>query len=123
MRHFHGQQVPGELFHFEEVVILPAFSEVESETSADGQIELDAIGEGRERWVVEVKWRNKRTGVKELEKLQRHARERSARGWFVSRAVFFLMPSTAVENGFCITDKENLEALRQLILAELLPDP
>ncbi len=55
MRHFRGQSVSGELFHTNGEIALPIFEDVEGEISADGQIELDAIGKGRERWVVEVK--------------------------------------------------------------------
>ena len=116
MRHFHGQQAPGELFHVHGELTLPVFTEVESETSADGKIELDAIGEGQERWVVEVKWRNKRAGVKELQKLLRHAQERSARGWYVSRTGFTAEAIRfASENELFITDGEGLGELRRLI--------
>ena len=69
MRHFNGQAIPEEVFHTQGEVTLPVFQDVKDEISPDGQIELDAIGEGQERWVVEVKWRNKRAGSKELEKL------------------------------------------------------
>ncbi len=66
----------GEVFHAQSEVTLPVFR-VKDDISPDGQIELDAIGEGHERWVVEVKWRNKRTGSKELEKLHKHAQEQN----------------------------------------------
>jgi hypothetical protein len=116
MRHFRGQFVSGELFHVNGKVILPVFEDVDGEISSDGQIELDAIGKGRERWVVEVKWRNKRAGIKELEKLLKHAQERTARGWFVSKTGFSTNAiQFAVENGVFITDKDGLEALRKLI--------
>ena len=117
MRHFNGQSISGEVFHTHGEVTLPLFEDVEDETSLDGQIELDAIGEGQERWVVEVKWRNKRAGIKELEKLLRHAQERAARGWFVSRTGFSADAVLyAVENGIFITDKDGLEILRKQIL-------
>jgi hypothetical protein len=35
--------------------------------SNDGQVEVDALAEGDERWVVEIKWRGKLAGVKELQ--------------------------------------------------------
>lgn len=90
---------------------------MEDEVSLDGQIELDAIGEGQERWVVEVKWRNKRAGIKELEKLVRHAQERAARVWFVSRTGFSAdAVQYAIENDIFITDKDGLEILRKQIL-------
>jgi hypothetical protein len=117
MRHFNGQVIPAEVFHSQDEVKLPVFQGVRDETSTDGQIELDAIGEGLERWVVEVKWRNKRTGIKELEKLHNHALERNARAWFVSRSGF---SSDAIqyahENDILITDKNGLEVLRKRIL-------
>lgn len=117
MRHFNGQSISGEVFHTHGEVTLPLFEDVEDEISLDGQIELDAIGEGQERWVVEVKWRNKRAGIKELEKLLRHAQERAARGWFVSRTGFSAdAVQYAVENGIFITDKDGLESLRKLIV-------
>ncbi|MHB0987631.1 MAG: ATP-binding protein [Bellilinea sp.] len=117
MRHFSGQSISGEVFHTHGEVTLPLFEDVEDEISLDGQIELDAIGEGQERWVVEVKWRNKRAGIKELEKLLRHAQERAARGWFVSRTGFSAdAVQYAVENGIFITDKDGLENLRKLIV-------
>lgn len=117
MRHFSGQSISGEVFHTHGEVTLPIFEDVEDEVSLDGQIELDAIGEGQERWVVEVKWRNKRAGIKELEKLLRHAQERAARGWFVSRTGFSAdAVQYAVENGIFITDKDGLDILRKLIV-------
>ncbi len=117
MRHFNGQSTPAEVFHTQGEVILPVFQEVKDEVSPDGQIELDAIGEGQERWVVEVKWRNKRAGSKELEKLHQNARERKARAWFVSRSGFSADAiQYALENGILITDKDGLEILRKQIL-------
>ena len=95
---------------------------MQSAVSKDGQIELDAVGEGEDRWVVEVKWRNtrcaqsERAGKKELEKLLHHAQERTARGWFVSRMGFSADAIRfAAENQLFITDKQDLEKLRRLI--------
>jgi AAA+ ATPase superfamily predicted ATPase len=117
MRQFNGQTVPEEIFHTQNVVTLPFFQDVKDEVSPDGQIELDAIGEGRERWVVEVKWRNKRAGRKELEKLYQNAQKRNARAWFVSRAGFSADAiQYAIDNGILITDKDGLEILRKQIL-------
>ncbi len=38
--------------------------------------------------IVEVKWRTKRVGKKELARLLAHAQAEAARGWFISRAGF-----------------------------------
>jgi len=99
------------------VVTLPIFKDVKDEVSPDGQIELDAVGEGQERWVVEVKWRNKRAGIKELEKLRTYAQARKVRAWFVSRSGFSADATQyAIENDIFITDKNGLEILRKQIL-------
>ena len=117
MRHFNGQVVPKEIFHTQRVVTLPVFQDVKDEISPDGQIELDATGEGQERWVVEVKWRNKRAWTKELEKLNQNSQERKAQAWFVSRSGFSSDAiQYAVENGIFITDKDGLEILRKQVL-------
>jgi len=117
MRQFNGQVVSNEDFHTPGVVTLPVFKDVKDEVSPDGQIELDAVGEGQERWVVEVKWRNKRAGIKELEKLYIHAQDRKARAWFVSRSGFSAdAVKYAVENDIFITDKDGLEILRKQIV-------
>ncbi len=117
MRQFNRQVVSNEVFHTPGVVTLPIFKEVKDEVSPDGQIELDAVGEGQERWVVKVKWRNKRAGIKELEKLNIHAQERKARAWFVSRSGFSAdAVKYAIENNIFVTDKDGLEILRKQIL-------
>jgi hypothetical protein len=116
MRGFHGQTLQGMLFSVEGDIQLPSFTTVNSETSSDGQVELDAVGEGKERWIVELKWRNKRAGVKELEKLLRNARERSATGWYISRAGFTSDAlQFASENKLLLSDGELLSALRKAL--------
>lgn len=118
MRHFNGQTVSSEVFHTPAAITLPVFKEVKDEISPDGQIELDAIGEGQERWVVEVKWRNKRAGIKELQKLQTHAQERKARAWFVSRSGFSAEAVRyAIAHEIFITDKDGLRILGKQILS------
>ena len=120
MRHFNGQIVNKEVFHTQSEMTLPVFQEVKDEISLDGQIELDAIGVGQDSWVVEVKWRNKRTGIKELEKLLRHAQERKARAWFVSRSGFSAGAiEYAIKNEILITDKYGLETLRKQIFRNM----
>ena len=90
MRRFAGQTVDGSLLGQGGPVTLPIFDKVDEYVSPDGQVQLDALAEtadGRQ-WAVEVKWRNKRPGLKELESLNKRARSLSAQAWFVSRAGF-----------------------------------
>jgi len=63
-------------------VKIPVFTQVTSYLSSDAQIEFDALGEiaqetGQEKydnWTVEVKWRQKRVGRKDLESLTKQAK-------------------------------------------------
>jgi len=90
LRRFAGQQAPGALFGRPEEVTLPAFSQVAAYRSPDGQIELDALAEDEDgaRWAVEVKWRGKRAGRKEVELLARRAVGLAADAWCIAREGF-----------------------------------
>ncbi len=71
--HFNGQEVDGDCFNVDSTVKLPKFDTVEPYQSANGQTEVDALAKGSENWVIEIKWRGKLAGVKELEKLHQAA--------------------------------------------------
>lgn len=117
MRHFHGQILPGLFFNLDHEIQLPEFKTVESVISPDGQVEIDALGEGLERWVVEIKWRNKRAGVKELEKLINQAKGQSATGWYISRSGFTTEAiQFAKDNRILLTDSDGLNAIRKAII-------
>ena len=88
MRRFAGQQVSGVLFGVSEDVSLPCFSKVEPYTSPDGRIEIDGIGVGETSWAVEVKWKGKAVGYKELELFVGKTVTMSVKHWYVSKAGF-----------------------------------
>ncbi len=92
LRRFDGQAVPGELLGQGEGSLfrLPTFTEVESYRSADGQVELDAVAETEdgERWAVEVKWRDRLAGVKEVEDLLGKAGPLNAVPWLIAKVGF-----------------------------------
>ena len=72
---------------------LPVFERVKPYISPDGQIEIDALAEGSACWAVEVKWRGRLSGRKELEKLAAsvewlNSEGQSPQAWFISRAGF-----------------------------------
>lgn len=118
MRHFDGQVVGGSPFGRPDSIRLPRFTQVEAFRSTDGQIELDAIGvptEGPD-WIVEVKWKNKRVGRKELEHLYAQARAHSAQAWYISRGGFTEdARQFAAKNKMFITDAQDLKALKNVI--------
>jgi AAA+ ATPase superfamily predicted ATPase len=90
MRQFDGQIVDGALLGVPDRFTLPKFDQVKEYLSPDGQVQIDAVGNtpGGAKWIVEVKWRAKRVGKKEMARLLARAQAESAQGWFISRAGF-----------------------------------
>jgi len=83
--------------------------------SADGQIEVDALAEGYERWAVEIKWRGKRIGLKEVQRLAHVAQTLSAQPWVISRAGFTPeAESYARQEGIMYSSREDVEALARI---------
>jgi hypothetical protein len=116
LRKLAGRTVDGKLFGQEEAVRIPDFTSVERYLSPDGQVELDALAENDERWVVEVKWRLKRVGKGELEQLVERAEAFEARAWCVSQAGF--TPEAvefAEEHRVMISRADELKGLSKLV--------
>jgi len=77
---------------------------------------VDALAEDDERWAVEIKWRGKATGEKELVALLEKAQALDARPWFVSRSGF--APAARVyasEHEILISTRTDLEKLERLL--------
>jgi hypothetical protein len=114
MRKFRGQEVTGSLFGMSGMVTLPQFTEVERFRSPDGRTEIDALGSGPQRWAVEVKWKTRAVGVKELTSFAERAGSLADRLWFVSRAGFTSDGRTyAREQGILISGQQQVERLIQ----------
>jgi hypothetical protein len=117
LRRFDGREADGAAFNSPERVVLPRFERVEPYRSEDGQVELDALAETLEgtRWIVEVKWRGRGVGVKEVEILAGLSREFVAQAWLVSRTGF---TGAAVElgrkNRVFLSDREGFRELQRL---------
>ncbi|MBI2863705.1 MAG: restriction endonuclease [Chloroflexi bacterium] len=90
LRYFAGQEVSEKLFGRQGTRRLPTFHSVES--CEENGVELDAVADNDERWVVEVKWRNEPATRKDLEALVDKARNLAGRRptvlWFIARAGF-----------------------------------
>jgi len=113
---FAGQEIDGGLLGLSETMHLPVFRQVTPYRSADGQIEVDALAEGSERWAVEIKWRGKRVGLKEAQKLARVAKALSARPWVISRAGFTPEAEAfAQREGIMYSTSEDIEALARIV--------
>ena len=118
LHRFDGQEVDGDLLGLfsEGQIRLPVFRQVAPYRSGDGQVEVDALAEGEEQWVVEVKWRGRQAGVKELQKLLRAAETLSARPWFISRAGFTPKAEAfARREGIMISGRVEIERLAEIV--------
>jgi hypothetical protein len=120
MRRFAGQAVDGSLLGVRGPVELPTFRRVEAYLSPDGQVELDALAETTDghKWAVEIKWRNKRAGPKELEALRQKARSTPLRAqpWLISRAGFTAEAlDYARQHHVFVSDAAAVEALTVLL--------
>jgi AAA+ ATPase superfamily predicted ATPase len=116
LRHFAGQEVDGELLGLSGRMRLPTFRHVAPYRSDDGQVEVDALAEGDERWAVEIKWRGRLAGVKEVRKLLAAAEVLSVRPWFISRAGF--TPEArelARREGMMISGQVEIERLTEVV--------
>jgi AAA+ ATPase superfamily predicted ATPase len=120
LRGLAGRQVNGALLGTSGSIQLPAFVHVAPYRSPDGQVEVDALAEcdqsepveGEERWAVEIKWRGKAAGKKELVALLQKAHTLNARPWFISRSGFTPQARAfAGEHGMLISSRADLERL------------
>jgi uncharacterized protein len=113
---FNGQEVDGRLFGLSNMIKLPVFKRVAPYLSPDGQVQVDSLAENHERWAVEIKWRGRLSGKKELEKLAANARSLSAKPWFISKLGFTQEAlEFAHHSGIMLSSQAELEALAKLV--------
>ncbi len=113
---FNGQEAAGQLFGVDGPVKLPVFERTAPYLSPDGQVQIDSLAENHERWAVEIKWRGRLSGKKELEKLAANARSLSAKPWFISKLGFTQEAREfARQNGMMISSQADLEAIAKLV--------
>lgn len=69
-----------------------------------------------ERWAVEIKWRSRLSGKKELGKLVANAHRLSARPWFISKIGFTQEAlEFARHNDMLLSSQADLEVLAKLV--------
>jgi hypothetical protein len=89
MKQFLGQEIDGALFGLTERIILPAFTKLEQYVSTDGETEIDILATTTTgKWAVEVKWKGKAAGMKEIERFLQKASPLADTRWYVSKAGF-----------------------------------
>jgi hypothetical protein len=113
---FDGQEVDGRLFGVDGLVKLPTFERVTPYLSPDGQVQVDSLAENHERWAVEIKWRGRLSGKKELERLAANALSLSAKPWFISKLGFTQEAlAFARHSSIMLSSQADLEVLAKLV--------
>lgn len=113
---FAGQEVDGKFFGVNSRVKLPVFERVAPYLSPDGQVQVDSLAENHEHWAVEIKWRGRLSGKKEMEKLAANAKSLAAKPWFISKMGFTQEAiEFAHQNGVMLSSQADLEALARLV--------
>ncbi len=121
LRSFSGQTIDGALFGLEGILVLPFFSPpgaVTAYRSPDGQTELDALAVAADglRWAVEIKWRSRAAGDKELVALCSKAQAVGARAWCISRSGFTpAARAYAAAHGVLLSTRSDLDQIARIL--------
>jgi hypothetical protein len=117
---FRGQVVDGKYFGMAGRVRLPDAKKVENIVEYDDKskevIEIDALVEDDESWLLEIKWKNTPAGIRDLKALLNKREFLKRRGmkihqaWFISKTGF-KDTARAEELGILTSDEENLKKL------------
>ena len=121
LRSFSGQSIDGALFELEGFLVLPFFSPpgaVTAYRSPDGQTELDTLAVAADglRWAVEIKWRSKAAGDKELVALSAKAQAVDPRAWCISRSGFTSAAHAyAAAHGVLLSTRSDLDQITRIL--------
>lgn len=117
---FDGQKVDGSLFGLKDQVRLPKFEKIGNYTSNDGQIEIDLVCKNSQTWFVEIKWKNRATGIQDVRIFYKKIIDRSRhihfkalyRLWFISKSGF-TKPALEFcsDNKIMVSSKQDVEEI------------
>jgi len=88
MKRFAHQDIEGALFGIKGRITLPHFKKIEKYVSEDGETEIDILAENKTKWAVEIKWKTKAAGAKEIASFFKKASPLADRCWYISKAGF-----------------------------------
>lgn len=112
MKRFSGQEIDGKVFGTKGNVRLPEFSKIRRYISKDGKTEIDVLATNRVKWAVEIKWKNKAAGVKEIEAFFRKASPLSDKFWYIARTGFTKGATEfASKKGILLSSERDIDAL------------
>lgn len=114
MKHFAGQKIAGRLFGAQNIIGLPKFRKIKRFMSDDGKTEIDILAENKEKWAVEIKWKTKAAGAKEIESFFKKASPLAERCWYISKAGFTEEAKTmASKKGILLSNERDVNVLRR----------
>lgn len=112
MELFSGKEIDGRVFGIEGRLKLPAFKKIERYISKDGKTEIDILATNKVKWAVEIKWKRKAAGFKEVDAFFRKAFSLVDRLWFISKSGFTEEARAfASEKGMLLSAERDLETL------------
>ncbi|MFQ5772493.1 MAG: restriction endonuclease, partial [bacterium] len=116
---FDGRDITGNLFYgFSSAnrVVLPKFKKVQPYRSEDNQVEIDLVAENGQKWAVEVKWRTRALGEKELRAFREKTKGVAEKLWVISKSGF---TATAVQfaakNNILLSDRISIEVIAEML--------
>jgi len=120
MRAFRNQKIDRNLFLYypyeEEKFTLPTFTIVQPNQSIENKMEIDLIAENGEKWAVEIKWKNKTSGVPELRKFYLNSKDVADKFWFISKSGFSQSAlEYARKNQIMLSDRASIEAIAERV--------
>ncbi len=113
LRQFGGQEIEGGIFGVKGRMTLPKFSKIDRYLSEDGKTEIDILAQNKSKWAIEVKWKTKAVGAKEITSFFNKASHLADRYWYISKAGFTEEAKTlASKRGMLLSDERDINALR-----------
>ncbi len=117
MKQFAGQAIEGNLLGTKGLIRLPKFKKIEKYMSEDGKTEIDILAENKIKWAVEIKWKTKAAGAKELASFYKKASRLADRLWYVSRAGFTEEAKAAAgDKGIFFSTEKDINILKNKLL-------
>ena len=112
MRRFAHQNIDGSVFGIKGRLTLPLFVKIERYISDDGKTEIDILAENKARWAVEIKWKTKAAGVREIASFLNKASPLADRCWYISKAGFTEEArALATRKGILLSTEKEIQVL------------
>lgn len=113
---FRGQEIEGVVFGIKGAIKLPKFKKIGQYISKDGKTEIDILATNRVKWAVEIKWKGKAAGIKEVEAFFKKAFSLADRYWYIAKAGFTEEAKRfASEKGLLLSSERDINILLRVL--------